>query len=64
MKSTAVAEAMICAFTAVFEALPAASQRCVEGILNAALAGDAIEDAEARKLVGCLVGERRGPATH
>jgi hypothetical protein len=54
MKATAVAEAMICVFTAIVEVLPARSQRCVAGILSAALAGDVIEDADARKLVECL----------
>ena len=55
MKTTAVAEAMICAFSAIFEVLPARSQRCVISILNAALAANAIEDADARKVVECLV---------
>jgi hypothetical protein len=54
MKTSAVAEAMICAFSAIFEVLPARSQRHVESILDAALAGDVIEDADARELLDCL----------
>jgi hypothetical protein len=66
MKPTAVAEAMICVFTAIVEVLPAGSRRCVAGILSAALAGDVIEDADARRLVECLISEGQGqrPAMH
>jgi hypothetical protein len=64
MKTSAVAEAMICAFSAIFEALPAESQRCAKSILNVALAGVVIEDADARKLVECLVDEGRAAALH
>jgi hypothetical protein len=58
MKTSAVAEAMICVFSALFEVLPERSQRYVESILNAALAGDALQDVEARELLDCL---RRAP---
>jgi hypothetical protein len=66
MKTSAVAEAMICAFSAIFEVLPSESRRCVTGILNAALADVAIKDADARRLVECLIGEEQTqrPAMH
>ena len=63
MKATAVAEAMICAFTAILEVMPPPAQRSAINILNAALAADATEgagvrmiaDADTRKVVECLV---------
>jgi hypothetical protein len=55
MKTTAVAEAMICVFSAIFEVLPTRSQRCVNSILDATLAEDVIEDANARKLLESLL---------
>jgi hypothetical protein len=55
LKPTAVAEAMICAFSAIVEALPDRSQERVVSILNAALAADDIGDADARAVVQCLV---------
>jgi hypothetical protein len=59
MKTSAVVEAMICLFSATFEVLPSESQHCLKGILNAALADVAIEDADARKLVECFVGKEQ-----
>ena len=60
MKSTAVAEAMICAFSAIVEALPADSQQRVASILSAILAADAIGDADARAVLECLVCQSEG----
>jgi hypothetical protein len=59
MKTTAVAEAMICAFSAIFEVLPTRSQRCINSILDAALADEVIEDVDARKLLGSLARSRK-----
>jgi len=55
LKPTAVAEAMICAFSAIVEALPASSQQPVVSILNATIAADAISDDDARAVVECLI---------
>jgi hypothetical protein len=55
MKTTAVAEAMICVCSAIFEVLPTRSQRCVNSILDSILAEDVIEDADARKLLENLL---------
>ena len=55
MKPTAVAEAMICAFSAIVEALPADSRQRVASILNAAISADAVVDADARAVVECLI---------
>jgi hypothetical protein len=57
MKPAAVVEAMICAFSAIVDVSPPRSQRSVIAILNAALV-DAIEDADARKVVECLAYQR------
>jgi hypothetical protein len=59
MKTTAVAEAMICAFSAIFEVLPTRSQRCVNLILDAALADAVIEDVDARNLLESLAVKER-----
>jgi hypothetical protein len=60
VKPTAVAEAMICAFSAIVEALPAHSQQRVVSILNAAIAAEAIGDADARAVLECLVCQTDG----
>jgi hypothetical protein len=59
MKTTAVAEAMICAFSAIFEVLPTRSQRCINLILDAALADEVIEDVDARNLLESLAVKQR-----
>lgn len=54
MKTTALAEAVVTAFSAIIEAMPAHSQERVAAILSLALAGDTIVDPEARAVVKCL----------
>jgi hypothetical protein len=55
MKTTAVAEAMICVFSAIFEALPSHSQQRVDSILSAALRTKMMEDADAVRVLECLI---------
>jgi hypothetical protein len=59
MKTTALAEAMICAFPAILGVLPPKSQRSAISILNAALAADMIEDDDTRKVLQCLACQPR-----
>jgi hypothetical protein len=58
MKTTALAEAMICAFSAIFEVLPTQSQRGINSILSSAIAAKVIKDANALRLLECLVDDR------
>jgi hypothetical protein len=58
MKTTALAEAMICIFSVVFEALPAQSQRRINSILTAALSAKVISDADAVRVIESLVEHR------
>jgi hypothetical protein len=62
MKTTALAEAMICAFSAILEVLPAQYQGRIAWILSSAVAGNLITDADAVRVLDCLVTEcdRRG----
>jgi hypothetical protein len=59
---------MICAFSAIVEALPAHSQQRVASILSAILAADDIGDADARAVLECLAcqseGQRHPPVLH
>lgn len=57
MKATAVAEAMICAFTAITEVLPREHRQIISNILRAALAEGLVGDIDARKLLAQLVSD-------
>jgi hypothetical protein len=62
MKTTSVAEAMICAFSAIVETLPESSQHRINSILNAALSTKTVEDADAVRVLECLVEPRADEA--
>jgi hypothetical protein len=55
MEPAAVAQAMICAFTAIFETLPPQSRHDAMHVLNGALAYNLVDDPDARMVVRCLV---------
>jgi hypothetical protein len=65
MKPTAVAQAMVCAFTAIVEVLPDPHRRLVSTILMGALADDTlVSDNEARELLLRLIDHEPDSTAH
>ena len=57
MKTTAVADALVCAFHSLTETLPVEHRRCVHATLNSVLRDvDLVTDVETRRIIWRLAG--------
>jgi len=58
MKTATVVKALVCAFTAITEGLPAEQRRSVDDILRAAIASGMIDDAETVQVLRYMIEDR------
>jgi hypothetical protein len=58
MKTAAVVKALVCAFTAITEGLPAEQRRSIDDILRTAIASGMINDADTVQVLKYMIEDR------